>query len=387
MDHLIAPQDVVVPATPRLRAGVTLHRMDVGRRAEAWIVRTPEGRFFLAGAREAAFLMGLGAARSLAELVSAPGPASVDRVAKSEDLCQAPAVPVPEIDRLRAAQRFVESLAAKGLLAGSTGSHTMSAATRWRAMLGDPTPFLKPVCALIRRMPRGVLALAVAGLIVAGSLAALGQAGSLLALFSPGSLWGRLPAGVLAAWAIGLWHELAHAASAVIRGARVGGIGVALVGGWRPVFFVDLPDFLLLPRQGRVAVAAAGPLADALLASVAMVVARLVPAAARPALAVAAVALARFVWNMLPAMRTDGAYLVAEAAGIPDLERRARCAAGAWFSQVLGRSGRDRTRATGAGLSRHDGLTVVLYGFFSMGLEAAAMLIMLLRIASGLAAR
>lgn len=387
MDHLTAPQDAVLQPSPRLRAGITLHRMDVGRRAETWIIRTPEGRCFLAGAREVAFLSGLAGARSLADLVAHPGSAPEGRADNAEGFCPVAGAPVPEKDRLHAAQRFIESLAAKGLLEGSVGPHTLSAATGWRAMLGDPTPLLKPVCALIGRLPRGALAPAVASLIVAGSLAALGQSGSLSALFSPHVLWGRLPAGVLAAWAMGIWHELAHATSAVIWGARVGGIGVALVGGWRPVFYVDLPDLLLLPRRGRVAIAAAGPLADALLASVATVAARLVPAATGPALAVAAVALARLVWNIVPAMRTDGAYLVSEAAGVPDLERRARRAVGAWFSLVLGRRDRDRTRAAGAWLTRHGGIAIVLYGLFSVGLEAAVMLIMLLRIASGLAAR
>lgn len=337
-----------IPGNPRLRAGVVLHRMDLGRRSGPWVIRTPEGRYYIAGEREAALLARLDGTRSFADLAGGP----------------------PELD---AAARFIQEIWGRGLLEGRAPPPMPAGRTWHRLPLGNPTRLLRPACAALARLPRGAAVPAVAGLMVAGALAAWLQADGLLAYLAPRSLWSRLPGAVLLAWALGIWHETAHALAALRRGARVRAIGVAVVG-WRPAFFADIPDLLLLPRRDRIAVAAAGPTGDALLASLALVSAQMVPDLADPALSLAAVALIRVAWNMLPALRTDGAFLLAELLGIPGLERTARRCAARWLLRIAGRAGAMRDPSPGG-----PSPGILLYGLISAGLEVGVGLLLMLR--------
>jgi hypothetical protein len=133
-----------------------------------------------------------------------------------------------------------------------------------------------------------------------------------------------LTAGLGLFFLLGLWHELGHAAALRREGYPPGriGLGVLLV---LPVLFADVSPVAALPRGGRLRVDlagvsfqlgaggwffAAGALNPHLPGAAAMQLAGLL---ALPAVA----------WSLLPVIRADGYWFLADLLDLPDLERPA----------------------------------------------------------------
>ena len=118
-------------------------------------------------------------------------------------------------------------------------------------------------------------------------------------------------------------HELAHALVVIRHGRAVDAAGVRLHLG-TPAFYVESASAVLLTRRQRLVQAAAGVWAEWQFTSLAALWLWLTP------LPVAVPLLHRFVilnaatiaTNLLPFTGLDGSWLLADAAGVPDLTRR-----------------------------------------------------------------
>jgi putative peptide zinc metalloprotease protein len=130
-------------------------------------------------------------------------------------------------------------------------------------------------------------------------------------------------------WAATVAHELAHALVIHHAGRRVGRAGFGFYWGSLS-FFVDATDALFLPRRWRAAQAAAGPLADATIAGLLGLAVILIgpgdPAAFLGAMMV-------LLWfdiavNLVPFLKLDGYWVLADLTDAPDLDERSRRALG-----------------------------------------------------------
>ena len=137
---------------------------------------------------------------------------------------------------------------------------------------------------------------------------------------------GQIPAILILGLAAVAIHELGHALVTVHYGRRVRMAGVRLHLG-TPAFYVESVDALLLTRRQRLIQAAAGPWAEWLATSVVAIA-----FVALPHHIAGAAILHRFVivntltiaTNLLPFVGLDGALLLADAVGEPDLPFRAQ---------------------------------------------------------------
>ncbi len=166
----------------------------------------------------------------------------------------------------------------------------------------------------------GGLACLLGPLARAGAPAAAPAGGAPGAAVAPAvGTWGPALALFLAG---ALWHELGHAAALRREGypaGRIGGGLLLLV----PVLWCDVSAVGLLPRRGRLRVDLAG--AGFQLAAAGLL--GLLPAAA--ARLAAWSTLLAVAWSLLPVLRTDGHWLLADLLGLPDLEApAARATAG-----------------------------------------------------------
>ncbi len=121
-------------------------------------------------------------------------------------------------------------------------------------------------------------------------------------------------------------HELGHAYTATRFGCRVPTIGVAFMV-MMPVLYSDVSDaYRLTDKRKRLAVAAAGILAELGVAAAATVLWAFLPDGPLRSLAFV---LATTSWimslsvNLNPLMRFDGYYLLADGLGVPNLQDRA----------------------------------------------------------------
>ena len=132
-------------------------------------------------------------------------------------------------------------------------------------------------------------------------------------------------------------HELGHAYTATRFGCRVPTIGVAFMV-MVPVLYSDVSDsYRLSSKRKRVAIAAAGVVAELGLAAVATVLWAFLPDGPLRSMAFV-VATSSWIMsltvNLNPLMRFDGYYLLADGLGLPNLQDRA-CAFGQWKLRQL----------------------------------------------------
>ena len=132
-------------------------------------------------------------------------------------------------------------------------------------------------------------------------------------------------------------HELGHAYTATRFGCRVPTIGVAFMV-MMPVLYSDVSDsYRLSSKRKRVAIAAAGVVAELGLAAVATVLWAFLPDGTLRSMAFV-VATSSWIMsltvNLNPLMRFDGYYLLADGLGLPNLQDRA-CAFGQWKLREL----------------------------------------------------
>jgi Zn-dependent protease len=144
---------------------------------------------------------------------------------------------------------------------------------------------------------------------------------------------------------VAIVHEFAHALTLHRFGGRVREMGlttVALV----PSLYCDITDSYLLPRKRqRIAVALAGPFAQAVVGALASIWLCLAPpshAVLHFALVCAAVAGLLSIANLFPFARTDGYYVLTEVLDLPNLRRLARNRVKSWLTGVPLAPGRAR---------------------------------------------
>lgn len=281
--------DDLIEARPRLRPGVTLLREDAGQRSGRWIVRAPGGRWFLTGESEAALL------------------ALMDGTRRWEELSG--------LDPAGAAE-FLRRLGSAGLLADGEESPGLHLSFSARLVIAEAGLLLLPLCRLLRRVPARAGAVGLAALFIAGAAGIAVRGDHLVAAYADLPIAAlsspeRLVALAVLIWLLGLGHEAAHALVALMAGSRAAALGVA-VAPWRVTFFVELPGLALLPSRARAWIAASGPLWDAAVGSGALLLGQFWPARGEAAAVVAAAALLRAAWNLLPMPQTDGAYLLTQ---------------------------------------------------------------------------
>ncbi|MEQ8964465.1 MAG: HlyD family efflux transporter periplasmic adaptor subunit [Azospirillaceae bacterium] len=201
-----------------------------------------------------------------------------------------------------------------------------------RIPLVRPDAFLDATEPLVRPLYSRAVAIAVVLAGVVGVLLASRQIDAFFATFA----YFHSPAGI--AWfALGLigakvLHELAHAYTAKRYGCRVHGMGVAFLVLW-PVLYTDVTDaWKLADRRRRLAIGAAGMIAELGLAALATLAWSFLPDG--PARS-AAFLIATVTWvmtlavNLNPLMKFDGYYLLADLLGVDNLQARG-FAVGRW---------------------------------------------------------
>lgn len=137
---------------------------------------------------------------------------------------------------------------------------------------------------------------------------------------------------VLAIIIVKIIHELGHAYTAKYFGCRVGSIGIAFIVLW-PVLFTDTTDVWKLRKKSqRIAVAAAGMIAELSLAVIAIFLWNFMPEGLPKFLMVfisTTSILSSLLINLNPVLRFDGYYLFADLVGVSNL-RSTAFAVGSW---------------------------------------------------------
>lgn len=210
----------------------------------------------------------------------------------------------------------------------------------WRLTLGDPSRLLDTLAPLGRVLGHPAVLGAWAAGLIAALLAAFVHADTLWAQAAtlartPGTWW----TAALAYPLMKLVHETAHGLAVHRAGGRVRSAGVTLMLGL-PVPWVDASAAERFGRRrDRLAVDAAGIVAELTLAAVAVVMAlRLDAGPGRDAaLVVAALgSVSTLVFNANPLQRLDGYHLLTDLLDLPNLAARSRDAWRERLRQALG---------------------------------------------------
>jgi CRP-like cAMP-binding protein/Zn-dependent protease len=118
-------------------------------------------------------------------------------------------------------------------------------------------------------------------------------------------------------------HEMAHALVCKSFGREVVRGGIALYYGF-PAFYVDTTDIWLEGRARRIAVTAAGPISDMVVAGACSLLALVLPPdAATACLLLAGFAYFLIAWNLFPLLTLDGYYVLVDLLEMPLLRARA----------------------------------------------------------------
>jgi putative peptide zinc metalloprotease protein len=160
--------------------------------------------------------------------------------------------------------------------------------------------------------------------------------------FTSWTSWDGLLAVALALSAAKVLHELGHAFTATRFGCRVPTMGIAFLVMW-PVLYTDTNEaWKLTSRRQRLAIGAAGMLAELALAAVALMAWHLLPdTPAFGPLRSGLFLLATTTWimtlaiNASPFMRFDGYFLLSDAVGLPNLHERSFAIARWWLRERL----------------------------------------------------
>ena len=116
-----------------------------------------------------------------------------------------------------------------------------------------------------------------------------------------------------------LFHECGHAAACRYGGARPGVIGMGVYVVW-PAFFTNVTDAYRLGRAGRIRTDLGGVYFNAIF-SVGLAVIYLATGY-QPLLAAVLLVHIEIVQQLLPSLRFDGYFILADLIGVPDLFRR-----------------------------------------------------------------
>jgi putative peptide zinc metalloprotease protein len=293
--------------------------------APTWTIEDPaRGRFFRIGHEGFEILSRwrMGSARRIAEAVNAETAYEIDETA------------VKAFGRFLAVNNLLQASgsAGAGRLSVQAAARRLSP-LRWllfnylffRVPLVRPDGFLEATKGYTALFFTKSFWIAVFMLGAFGLLLALRQWDSFLSTFDAFLTFeGAVVAG-LTLFAVKVVHELAHAYTAKRYGCRIPTMGVAFLVLW-PVLYTDTTDaWRLSSRRQRLAIGAAGVLAELGLACVATLVWSFLPDGA---LRSAVFLLATTTWvftlviNLNPFMRFDGYYLLSDLLDVQNLQAR-----------------------------------------------------------------
>ena len=175
-------------------------------------------------------------------------------------------------------------------------------------------------------------------------------------------------------WVFGsqLVHELGHAAAARRLGVRHGGMGFGVYIVY-PVFFMELDDAWRISREERAIVDAAGVFFHLCFGVLFLLLALLIPSLRGLGFSVG-VAMAVFsLYNLNPAFRTDGYWLVSDLLGVANLRRRSQDSLRHFAASLIGREVTGSSRVP-TGLSSRMGAALIVFSIASTGYLSYALL-------------
>jgi putative peptide zinc metalloprotease protein len=348
---------VDAPATnvgyrPRAKSGFSLKRMDAAEGDRRWVLRNLRtDQFLRMGDDEAALFELLDGSSALPDLLVEAerrlGPAGIPRLARLlADLGE---------------RGFLEGVESAGDEATGGSLITRLARTRERSFhgIGDAVDRIYRWGGFLLFTPSGLTL--IAGLIVAGIVGfvylVVGRYGTPFVVADKVGL-GGLAFLIGRVLVVGV-HELAHALTMASFGRRVNKAGVKLIFVF-PFAFVDTSEAWFEPRRRRIAIAAAGPIADLSMGGIfALVAVALNAGTLRDVFF--QLALAGFVgafFNLNPLLDRDGYHILVDALREPGLRRRAR--------EVLMR------RLAGKPVPDAEPRSLTIYGFATLGWMFAA---------------
>jgi putative peptide zinc metalloprotease protein len=117
------------------------------------------------------------------------------------------------------------------------------------------------------------------------------------------------------------FHELGHAVACSYSGGTPGVMGAGIYVAW-PAFYTDVTDAYRLDRRGRLRTDLGGVYCNALFSVATFAV--YVVTGWEPLLLVVLVQQGEMLHQLLPLLRLDGYYILADLTGVPDLFRRVR---------------------------------------------------------------
>ena len=315
---------VDAPATnvgyrPRARSGFSLKRMDAAEGDRRWVLRNLRtDQFMRMGDDEAALFELLDGSSALPDLLVEAerrlGPAGISRLARLlADLGE---------------RGFLEGVEGAATEAGSGGSliSRLSRTREWSFRgIGDAVDRIYRWGGFLLFTPPGLML--IAGLIVAGIVGfgylVLGRYGTPFVVANKVGLGGLFF--LIGRFLVVAVHELAHALTMASFGRRVNKAGIKLISVF-PFAFVDTSEAWFEPRRRRIAIAAAGPIADLSMGGIfALIAVALSAGTLRDVFF--QLALAGFVgafFNLNPLLDRDGYHILVDALREPGLRKRAR---------------------------------------------------------------
>jgi putative peptide zinc metalloprotease protein len=334
------------PQRPRLRSGWKLKRLGADEDPHRFVLADLAGPGFMRlGENEARWLARLDGRHTVAELA-----AEAERSGG--------------VEAIRGLATLLAELGDRGLLVGGVAAaQPPSAPGRLRRLLRTRQPLTVDVAERIERvyLHWGFSLFTVPGLLTMSITIALGLC-AFVALVAGGDVRPlrvdeRLGLGAAAfvagRFALVAVHELGHSLTLASLGRRVRSAGLKVVLVF-PYAFVDTSEAWFEPRRRRMAVGAAGPVADLLVAGTFSLTALATVGAVQDiAFQLSLGGYLAALANLNPLIERDGYHLLVDALGEPDLRRRAR-------EQL-------RRRLAGHRAARDEPRSVLVYGIVALG--------------------
>jgi putative peptide zinc metalloprotease protein len=346
-----------VTARPRLRADCSLKRLDVAEGEQRFVLRDARTDAYLRmSAPQASLVPLLDGRRTIAELVAVAD----ERLGGSGAAILA---------------GLLASLGDHGLLAGvEERAPAPAPGGRLRRLFTPRVVFSRRAAATVDRIYErgGFVLFTRPGLAISAALAAAGAVAFVYLIVgrygTPFVVARKVGIGglvfVAGRFVIATAHELAHALCLAAFGRRVGAVGLKRIAIF-PYAFAETTEAWFEPRRRRIAVSAAGPASDLVIAgTAALAAAALSPSTLRDI--VFQLALGGYVgafFNLNPLLDRDGYAILVDALGEPGLRRRGR---EQMVAVLAGASGRDsRTTSRSATLY---GFATVAWSFIGIGI-------------------
>ncbi|MGH9657379.1 MAG: hypothetical protein ACRD96_02485, partial [Bryobacteraceae bacterium] len=209
---------------------------------------------------------------------------------------------------------------------GRASSATRSRGKGWRLPLGNPERIITWLAPRCRPLFHPISVLCAVGLLICALMLWAFDTGDHTASVAALPFWTRATIAVTVVIVVGLLHEFAHALTLHRHGGSVREMGLTTVA-LCPCFYCDITDSYLLPhKRQRIAVALAGPFAQAVAGAAGWTWLSLASPwslAMQFALICVSVLGLLSVANLFPFARTDGYYVLTEILDAPNLRRRA----------------------------------------------------------------